>query len=94
MNREDVIRMALEAGFPDWWLNPPEASRQNGEAVRMMTEFAKIVAAAERAACAEHYLAVMRKAIEEEREQCAKLCEKQKSNWNYCAAAIRARSNT
>ena len=50
--------------------------------------------AAERAACAEHYLAVMRKAIEEEREACAKLCETQQSNWNYCAAAIRARSST
>lgn len=28
-----------------------------------------------------------------EREQCAKVCETQQSNWNYCAAAIRARSN-
>ena len=27
-----------------------------------------------------------------EREQCAKVCETQQSNWNYCAAAIRARS--
>ena len=29
-----------------------------------------------------------------EREQCAKVCETQQSNWNYCAAAIRARSST
>lgn len=27
-----------------------------------------------------------------EREACAKMCETQQSNWNYCAAAIRARS--
>ncbi len=96
MNREDVISMALEAGFPDWWLNPPEASRQKAEAVRMVTEFAKIVAAAERKASAEHYLAVMRKAIEEEREACAELMERQHA-WitNTAAAnAIRARSNT
>lgn len=27
-----------------------------------------------------------------EREECAKVCESIKSNWNYCAEAIRARS--
>ncbi len=85
MTRDDIIRMAREAGFAHSW------SDAAGDALE---RFAALVAAAERAACAEHYLAVMRKAIEEEREQCAKLCEKQKSNWNYCAAAIRARSNT
>lgn len=26
-----------------------------------------------------------------EREACAKVCETLRSNWNYCAAAIRAR---
>lgn len=26
-----------------------------------------------------------------EREQCAMVCEEVKSNWNYCAAAIRKR---
>lgn len=84
MTRDDILRLAREAGFT--W---EPISNISGPLER----FAAMVAAAERAACAEHYLAVMRKAIEEEREQCAKLCEKQKSNWNYCAAAIRARSN-
>ena len=85
MNREDVISMALEAGFTWEPIN---------NIVGPLERFAALVAAAERAACAEHYLAVMRKAIEEEREACAKLCETQQSNWNYCAAAIRARSST
>ena len=61
---------------------------------RTVQKIQREAVAAERKASAEHYLAVMRKAIKEEREQCATLCEKQKSNWNYCAAAIRARSNT
>ena len=85
MTQYDILRMAREAGFT--W---EPISNISGPLER----FAALVAAAEREACAEHYLAVMRKAVEEEREACAKLCEKQKSNWNYCAAAIRARGNT
>lgn len=85
MTQYDILRLAQEAGFT--W---EPISNISGP----LEQFAALVATAERKASAEHYLAVMRKAIEEEREQCAKLCEKQKSNWNYCAAAIRARSNT
>jgi len=32
-----------------------------------------------------------RLAAEEEREECAKVCEELKSNWSYCAEAIRSR---
>jgi hypothetical protein len=56
--------------------------------------------AAEREACAEHYLGIMRDAVEQavkrEREACAKLCDKS-TYWNghvaaSCAAAIRERT--
>ena len=55
---------------------------------------------AEREACAEHYLAIMRDAVEKavlrEREACAKLCEELGIKWHIsgekvCAAAIRRR---
>jgi hypothetical protein len=37
--------------------------------------------------------AATERAAKQEREECAKLCESLKSNWNYCAAAIRARED-
>lgn len=58
----------------------------------------------EREQCAAHYLDIMRKAIEEEREQCAKVCDSRRiitPGWqldqhynqaaSHCASAIRAR---
>lgn len=39
------------------------------------------------------YQAATERAAKQEREECAKLCESLKSNWNYCAAAIRARED-
>ena len=60
----------------------------------------------EREQCAAHYLDIMRKAIEEEREQCAKVCDSRMiitpgwqldQNYNqaasHCASAIRARKS-
>ena len=98
MKREDIIRMARDAGIEvharKGEIRIGSAAITGCDSTEQVTRFAALVAAAEREACAEHYLAVMRKAVEEEREACAKLCEKQKSNWNYCAAAIRARGNT
>ena len=52
MDRDKVIRMAKEAGFPDWWINPSEPERKNGESVAMLERFAALVAAFERERCA------------------------------------------
>jgi hypothetical protein len=51
---------------------------------------------AEREACAEHYLAIMRDAVEQaalrEREACAKVCDDLfLSDGEWCAKSIRAR---
>lgn len=36
MTRDDIIRMAQEAGFPGWWLTPPEPERQHGESLEII----------------------------------------------------------
>jgi len=58
-----------------------------------LERFAELVSAAEREACAEHYLGIMRDAVEQsalrEREACAKLCEQYQFDY---AAAIRGRT--
>ena len=58
-----------------------------------------LIRADEREACAAHYLTIMRKAIANEREACAKIVEADPSyDWHKfaceAAAAIRARGNT
>ena len=45
---EDLKKFAKQAGFPSWWLNPSEPERQNGEAMKMLEAFAKLVIEAER----------------------------------------------
>ena len=93
-------------------MNIKELAKQAGELVSLhdgsfalfgnetIERFAELVAAAEREACAEHYLGIMRDAVEQavlrEREACAKLCEKSEY-WEGVVAkcfanAIRARS--
>ncbi len=74
MNRDDIISMALEAGFDSVGTSVSTWAGQHN-ITKELERFAALVAAAERAACAEHYLGVMRKAIEEEREACAKVAE-------------------
>ena len=72
-----------------------------GASPKVLKRFAELVAAAEREACAKHYLAIMRDAVEQaalrEREACAKLCEERERANLYgvkeCAAAIRARGD-
>ena len=88
-DRDNIIRMAREAGF----------DYEDHYAIEgMLMRFAALVAAAEREhvetsrppdrrvaierarqeerkACADHYLDIMRKAVEEEREACAQVCE-------------------
>ena len=61
-----------------------------------LRRFAELVAAAEREACAEHYLGIMRDAVEQavlrERELCAKICEDLfMADGDWCAKAIRER---
>ena len=59
----------------------------------------ELIRADEREACAAHYLTIMRKAIANEREACAKIVEADPSyDWHKfaceAAAVIRARGNT
>ena len=105
MTRDDIIKLAREAGFVH--CNPHSAiviRHSNGSwqsIEERLDQFAVLVARHERKACAEHYLDIMRKAVLEEREACAKVCESlfdmdddSCSEAEQCAAAIRARSNT
>jgi hypothetical protein len=51
MNRDDIIRMALEAGFR---IDGNEVTESDGYLIQteLLTDFAELVAAAEREACA------------------------------------------
>ena len=105
MNRDDIIRMAQEAGFEvdknhDVWIT-------DGYWLRELERFANLVAAAERErikwdgihSCHPHCdrpaCVAVRRAREDEREMCAKVCEAEgeriDASWVSCAAAIRAR---
>ncbi len=97
MNREDIIRMAREAGFHAWYTQPEE----HPDHVAIIERFAALVAAAER----QRVRASMRRAFgrmaafvrADEREVCAKVCDDlwQEDGTAYdCREAIRARSNT
>ena len=77
MNREDIIRMAQEAGFDNYTF----------EALSMFERFATLVASAEREkykwdihscspTCNRYVCVAKREAVLAEREECAKLCEK------------------
>ena len=92
MTREDVIRMAREAGF-----DPHDMSDDFTCNLRDLERFAALVAAAERKACAEHYLKIMRDAVAKETEACAQVCENLSDEFHAhamdCAATIRARAN-
>lgn len=49
MNKEDIIRMAREAGIEDWW----DSGNEHREVLQEHLEaFADLVASAEREACA------------------------------------------
>ena len=87
---ERIRELALQAG---------STHKQNLGVYQFYTDelekFADLIRADEREACAEHYLGIMRGAIAEEREACAKVAEQ---NWYEGVAsvgkAIRARGNT
>lgn len=38
----EVLALAREAGFPEWWLRPPEPERQGGEALALLERFARL----------------------------------------------------
>jgi hypothetical protein len=90
MTREELIRMAREAGIRDCTCN--------GE-FGCLERFAALVAAAERNRTwtQEHWTEYERSIAAAEREACAKECEhtalRMGSEWmaHHCAAAIRAR---
>jgi len=93
MNKQDIIRMAREAGMDYLQYISPEAFEK-------VVVFADLVASAEREASVgalrtlnETYELELRKAIADEREACAKVCENKETllSWPTHAAAIRAR---
>ena len=103
IDRDDIIKLAREAGFVH--CNPHSAiviRHSNGSwqsIEERLDQFAVLVARHERKACAEHYLDIMRKAVLEEREACASICEEYDRRFDipevrWCAQDIRARSNT
>lgn len=98
LNREDIIRMAREAGKSESWLT--------GTTIWPFIErFAALVAAAERKACAKVCIDVglVMDCVEAEREACAKVCidvgttrgssDVAFDMADWCAAAIRARGS-
>ena len=104
MNREDIIKLAREAGFDleMWQLSLGSNVWGTHEELE---RFAALVAAAERNRTwtqdhwTEYERSIAAAAKAEEREACAKVCESMRGEcWAYdhdrIAAAIRARSNT
>lgn len=93
MNREDIIRMAREAGIEDWW----DSGNEHREVLQEHLErFAALVASAEHKRVQQVYTDAatdsVKAAIAYEREACAKLCEQDDSmRWAGAANAIRAR---
>jgi hypothetical protein len=114
MTREDVIRMAREAGFKVDWQHADVAEIK----AKRYEYFAALVAAAEREKVARWHIGsgyttghgdtiedllveLEWQVRESEREACAKVCEDIDTEYEgedvlatWCAAAIRARSNT
>ena len=115
MNRDDIIRMAREASgveFP-----APMDGVKIGMGIEHLERFAHLVAAAERERikwdsihschpeCDKPVCVAMRKAVLEEREACAKVCDELVTHTQArgdgdatlaafsCAAAIRARGD-
>ena len=101
MTRDDIIRMAREACGEPAWDGGVEWTWEEVE------RFANLVAAAEREKwkwdgihtchphCDRPACIAVRRAREDEREMCAKVCEAEgervDASWVSCAAAIRAR---
>ena len=96
MTRDDIIRMAREAGAF------PELSETPEKDIVFLRRFAALVAAAEREHNMQMQNILIDASVKAEREACAKVCESLKPTtraydhrfWDAChesAAAIRAR---
>jgi len=90
MTRDDIIRMAREAGAF------PELSETPEKDIVFLRRFAALVAAAEREHNMQMQNILIDAAVKAEREACAKLCEGINDGTPYnqaieCADAIRAR---
>ena len=105
MTKDEILSMAKSAGFPEWWFNPPEIERKNGEALNLLLRFAALVAekATEQANARQNasWALMCEKMVAAEREACAKLAEQtpkiraygeSMAVQDYIANAIRARS--
>ena len=91
MNREDIIRMAREAGFEELGTNANDWVCFGDEIER----FAALVASKRDLHWHQIVHDTCEEAVKAEREACAKVCERDDSmRWSGAPAAIRARSNT
>ena len=98
MTRDDIIRMAREAGF---YSNHPRTPGTGNMIERRLERFAALVAAHERNRkwTQAHWTEYERSIAAAEREACAKVCEELQGSendeeaWKYAAAAIRARGD-
>lgn len=97
MTRDDIIKLAREAGMHrsthNLASNPVQYRYSYDGYEENLERFAALVAAAEREACSNHYLGIMRGAIAEEREACAHIADQmtQNSFLGAVGKAIRAR---
>jgi len=98
MNREDIIRMAREAGFLIDGVQEFVFARSSFHFTDELTAFAALVADAEAKRIHDDGMVTvghMREQIAAEREACAKVCEDDFGNGALnLAAAIRARGET
>jgi len=97
MTRDDIIRMAREAGFES---NSLGMTYTSGSLLDLLERFAELVAAAERNRTwsQDHWTEYELGIAAAEREACAKVCDWVAAEWKTdsktaieCAAAIRAR---
>lgn len=96
MDREDLIRMAREAGLHrqqhNLTSNPMQYRFSYDGHEENLEAFAALVASAEHERIEHAAIGSVRAAILYEREACAKLCEQDDSmRWSGAANAIRAR---
>ena len=96
MNRDDIIRMAREAGFAveDGGVYTPDAYGP-GNVTQLVKRFAVLVdESVFRDANIAASRTILDAAVLEEREACAKVCDDIGNPWALdCAFTIRARSN-
>ena len=92
MTQEEIISMAREAGVRD------DENIFEFSQYKYLERFAKLVAEKEREEFAVHAIDIARRAIAEEREACAKVCENietyekiEKACFKFAAKTIRAR---